>query len=70
MAKLILADGTEVKVDYNQAAKVYQILTGEKEPENKKQADFAANVKEVVFDNKGKVDKPWESMSNSSSPSL
>lgn len=50
MPVLILTDGTKLKVEYNTAAKVLDILNGTKEPENKQQADFANKVVDVQFD--------------------
>lgn len=50
MAKLIFSDDTTKIVDYNQAATIYQILLGSKEPENEKQAIYVSQVKEVIFD--------------------
>lgn len=49
MAKLIMVDGTVRQVDYNTAAKVYEVLTGAKKPEDKKQEEFALQVKDVHF---------------------
>lgn len=60
MPLIIFTNGKHKKVDYNTAAKIYQVLTGNKEPENKEQEDFCMRVKEVRFDNKGTNERPWE----------
>lgn len=51
MAKIIFSNGQSVELDYNKAAKIYQILIGNAEPEDEKQAEFVSRVKEVKFDN-------------------
>lgn len=50
MAKVIFSDGSEKIVSYNQAAEIYQILTGAAKPKNEAQVKFCEKVKEVVFD--------------------
>lgn len=61
MPKLIFHDGTVKEVNYNQAAKIYQILKGEVEPENDKQTDYVMQVKKVLFENNKVTEKrPWE----------
>lgn len=63
MPKLVMSDGREKEVDYNKASTIYQILQGNEaiiERATKEQLDFCSQVKNVIFDNKGKVDKPWE----------
>lgn len=50
MAKLLMVDGNVIEVEYNKAAKIYQILIGNKEPENKNQAELCERVATVKFD--------------------
>lgn len=53
MAKLIFSNGQEKEVDYNTAAEIYQILEGNKEPKNSKQATYVSQIQEVLFEKKG-----------------
>lgn len=45
-----MLDGTTHNCDYNKAAKILEILKGEKKPDNEKQAIFASQVAKVEFD--------------------
>lgn len=49
MAEIILNTGEVLEVSYNQAAKVYQILIGNKEPADEAQAEFMTTVADVKF---------------------
>lgn len=67
MPWLIMVDGTRMKVGYNKAAKIYQVLIGNaeldpKDPDFKRKEAFLLKVKEVQFED-GKSKKgprPWE----------
>ena len=50
MAVIVFSDGTQKTVAYNQAAKIYQILIGNDEPENEKQKLYCLRVANVIFD--------------------
>lgn len=58
MAQLIFNDGVTRSVSYNKAARIYQILLGKVQPENKPQANYVSRVKEVVFDRSPKAAAP------------
>ena len=45
-----MTDGSTRIVGYNQAASIYQILLGNKKPENDKQEAFVLKVADVLFD--------------------
>jgi hypothetical protein len=53
MPKLFLTDDTILEVEYNKAAKIMEVLKGEKEPDNQEQADFITKVSRVEFANIG-----------------
>lgn len=50
MAFLVMKDSTKRPVDYATAAKVFQVLIGNEQPENDDQKDFVATVERVEFD--------------------
>lgn len=65
MAQIILNTGEVLDVTYNQAAKVYQILQGNKEPEDEAQSEFIQTVADVKFPNaprKRSSDEPDEDL--------
>lgn len=50
MATLLMSDGTTKEVGYNQAVKINQILLGNEQPEDVKQASFCEQVAVVKFE--------------------
>jgi len=59
MPELIFVNGKRQRVPYEKAAAIYQVLNGNKEPEDDKQADFCATVANVVFE-KTKTVRPYD----------
>ena len=52
MATIILNNGKHLKVSYDQAAHIYQILQGNEEPKTLEQAKFCEQVADVEFKSK------------------
>jgi hypothetical protein len=50
MATIVFSDGRTKIVSYDQAAKMYQVLQGNKEPENEAQSTYLMAVKNIIFD--------------------
>lgn len=50
MAVILFNDGKTQEVDYNQAAKIHQILNNEREPKDAAQEAFCLRVAAVRFD--------------------
>lgn len=50
MPYAILSNGKTVEMDYNQAAKVQEVLNGDREPDNEEQAAFCLKVQAVHFE--------------------
>lgn len=55
MAKLIMKDGQTRNIGYSQAAHIYQILIGNEEPKDDKQALYISQIHGVEFDTPTKV---------------
>lgn len=55
MAEIIFNDGKTQTVGYNQAAKIHQVLSGIKEPDDEEQKMFCLRVAAIKFDELPKV---------------
>jgi hypothetical protein len=49
MPVLVFSNGQRKNVGYNTASRIYQILVGDKEPDNERQANFCCQVSKVEF---------------------
>lgn len=50
--KLVFTNGETKSVDYNTAARIHQVMTGNKPPKDRKQAAYVAKISQVIFPNK------------------
>ncbi|TXH08895.1 MAG: hypothetical protein E6R04_09815 [Spirochaetes bacterium] len=49
MATLVFNTGKRVEIEHTKAAVILQVLNGEREPEDEKQAEFVTQIKDVIF---------------------